>query len=152
MTRVTINKAMPSVPAVQNLDRVIRDWFGISPFEGLVSREEFAPVSFPRVDVKENDSLITIVAEIPGMKKDDIKVLIEENFLTISGERKYEHEEKQEGFLRREISRGSFTRSFTLPESAATERMEATYKDGFLSLTIPKKEEAKPKQIEVKVK
>lgn len=130
-------------------------WSGMpfrpSMFEDLVTEERFAPVNFPRIDVKESDNKLTVTAEIPGMKRDDIQVTVHNGTLTISGERSAEKEEKHEGYLRREISRGSFKRSFTLPETIDVDKIDAKYEVGILKIEFPKVEEAKPKQIEVKV-
>jgi len=138
----------PRIFGNRMIDELVKDWMG----QNSIWEDSGTPVSFPRVDVKESVDSLQIVAEIPGMRREDIKVMVEDDVLSISGERKFEHEEKKEGFLRREISRGSFIRSFVLPETVIGEKLDANYKDGFLTLFIPKREEVKPKQVEVKVK
>ena len=106
----------------------------------------------PRVDIAETDNEFTIKAEIPEVKKEDVKVTVDSGVLTIRGERKQEKEEKDKKFHRVERYYGSFTRSFTLPDNVDESKIEASFKDGMLNLQIPKTEAAKPKAIEVKVK
>lgn len=105
----------------------------------------------PAVDIREKDDRYILEAELPGMKKEDIKVEVKDGVLTISGERKYEHEEKKEDYTRIERCYGTFHRAFTLPEHVLDSQIEATYKDGILTVTLPKGEKAKPKQIDVKI-
>ncbi|MGD9098785.1 MAG: Hsp20/alpha crystallin family protein [Desulfobacterales bacterium] len=106
----------------------------------------------PRVDISETDDAFAIKAEIPEVKKDDVKVTIENGVLTIRGERKQEKEEKRKKFHRVERYYGIFTRSFTLPDSVNESKIEASFKDGMLYLQLPKMETPKTKAIEVKVK
>jgi HSP20 family protein len=103
----------------------------------------------PTVDISETDSDFAVKAELPGVDKDDVKVMLDNGVLTIKGEKK--SEVKDEKRHRLECVYGSFVRSFTLPQYVDAEKLQAKYKDGILSLTIPKLEMAKPKQIEVKV-
>ena len=105
----------------------------------------------PRVDVVESDHEFTVHAELPGLNKDDIKVTLEDNVLTIEGERKHEDEQKDKQFFRRERSHGKFKRAFKLGTEVQAEKIAANYKDGILILTLPKSEAAKPRQIEVAV-
>lgn len=104
----------------------------------------------PAVDVYEDRDKISIRAELPGMKQQDIQLAIEGNTLTISGERKREEERKEGDTFRSERFYGRFQRSITLPRPVDTGKINATYKDGVLTVTCPKSEEAKPRQIEVK--
>lgn len=106
----------------------------------------------PAVDVAEGDDAYTVKMELPGVNKDDVKITLESNVLTIRGEKKAESAVNEKNFHRTERSYGSFQRSFTLPTSVKNERIDAVYKDGILTVSLPKAEEAKPKQIEVKVK
>ena len=106
----------------------------------------------PRIDVIEDKDKMELRAELPGMEKDAIKVLFEDGVLTISGEKKVQKEEKDTNCVWSEISCGSFTRSMTLPDYVDHEKIEADYRDGVLTLTMPKTEKAKPKEIEVKIK
>ena len=105
----------------------------------------------PSVDVSETDGEYQIKAEIPDVKKEDVKVTLEDGVLTIQGERKQEKEEKGKKYHRVERSYGSFVRSFTLPDLVDEEQVKAEFKDGVLNLQLPKSEKAKPKSIEVKV-
>jgi HSP20 family protein len=105
----------------------------------------------PLVDVTEDENEFRIKAELPEVHKEDVKVLIENNILRISGERRFEKGEDAKTYHRTERSYGSFERSFTLPESSKPEAMTAEYKDGLLTLHIPKNKEVVPKPIEVKI-
>ena len=105
----------------------------------------------PRVDIAETDKAFVIKAEVPEVKKDDVKVTVDNGVLTVAGERKQEKEEKGKKFHRIERCYGSFTRSFALPDNVDEGSIKATFKDGMLSLEIPKTAEVKPKTVEVKV-
>ncbi len=105
----------------------------------------------PPVDIFEEKDELVLKAELPGMKKEDIEVRIENNVLTLQGERKRESETKEDGYYRSERAYGTFSRSFSLPTSLDTSKIGAEYKDGILTVSLPKAEEAKPKQIDVKV-
>jgi HSP20 family protein len=107
----------------------------------------------PPVDIFENDQHeVVLKAELPDMKREDINVTFENGVLTLKGERKFEQEEtKRENFQRLERRYGSFSRSFTLPNTVDPSRINATYKEGVLTIRLPQREEAKPKQIAVNV-
>ena len=105
----------------------------------------------PPVDVFEDQHTITVQAELPGIEEKDLDISLENNILTISGERKMENEEKKENFHRIERSYGRFTRSFTLPPTVETENVNAEFNNGVLKITLNKREEAKPKQIKIGV-
>jgi len=105
----------------------------------------------PATDIEETDKEFRIVFELPGMEKKDIKVSVEDNILTVSGERKDRSEEKGKNYVRSEIRCGSFSRSFSLPRTVDVNNVAADYRDGLLTVTLQKTEEAKPKEIEVKV-
>ncbi len=104
----------------------------------------------PRVNMYEKGDNIVIDAELPGIKKEDIDVTVEDHQLTLRGERNEEKETKKEDYYRKERLYGSFTRSFTLPSNVAADKVDATYTDGVLHVTLPKTEEAKGKHISVK--
>lgn len=115
-------------------------------------REEIALKAWtPAVDVYEDENAFLIKLDLPEVNRDDVKVSLNENTLSISGERRVENEEKRENYHRVERSYGQFYRSFTLPPNVNGGAINAQFKDGVLRLTLPKKEEAKPKQIDVKV-
>lgn len=105
----------------------------------------------PPVDITEDEKEYLVKAELPELKKEDVKVTVENGELTISGERKFEKEEKNRKYHRIERSYGSFVRSFTLPEGVSGEKVSAEFKDGMLTVHLPKDEKARPKAVEVKV-
>ncbi len=104
----------------------------------------------PSVDIFENKDQIVLEAELPGMKPEDVVISIENNVLTLHGERKFEKKDEQDNFHRVERSYGSFTRSFTLPPTVSSENAQAVFENGLLRLTLAKREEAKPRRIEIK--
>jgi HSP20 family protein len=133
-----------------NLQRGINQLFDNSV--GQSSGEGVALSTWtPAVDIYEDESSFIIKLEMPEVNREDVKVNLHENTLSISGERRLENEDKREGYHRVERSYGQFYRSFTLPPNVNTEGINAQFRDGMLRLSIPKKEEAKPKQIEVNV-
>lgn len=104
----------------------------------------------PSVDIYENKDQIVLEAELPGMRPEDVNISIENNVLTIHGERKFEKKDEKDNFHRVERSYGSFTRSFTLPPTVTSEAADAVFENGILRLTLAKREEAKPRRIEIK--
>lgn len=111
----------------------------------------FAEEWMPVVDVTETKDEVIVRAEVPGMTKEDISVTLQENVLTLRGEKKQEKTEKEAAFHRMERSYGSFVRSFTLPTLVQADKAKADYKDGVLTITLPKAEEVKPKEISISV-
>ncbi len=103
----------------------------------------------PAVDVYEDEHNLVLKLEVPGVNEEDLKVSLENNTLTVSGERKFEKEEKEENFHRIERRFGSFTRTFRLPSTVDSEKVEAGYDKGVLKITLAKRLEAKPKNIKV---
>ncbi|MCI0338789.1 MAG: Hsp20/alpha crystallin family protein [Acidobacteria bacterium] len=135
----------------QGMRRLLGEGFGrfFTPFEG----ESWSLTTWaPSCDIYETDNEIIVKAELPEVKKENIQVSLENNLITIRGERKFEEEAKKENYHRIERSYGEFMRSFTLPTFADPNKINAEYKDGVLRVTIAKREEAKPKQVEVNVK
>jgi HSP20 family protein len=128
------------------MNRLFRESHGEGQEDSLTS-SSFAPA----VDVYEDEHNVTLKIEVPGIDEKDIDVRIENNTLTVHGERKIEKEEKEENFRRVERQYGSFTRTFTLPTTVDAENVAADYDKGVLKITLPKKAEAKPKQIKVNV-
>jgi HSP20 family protein len=129
------------------MNRLFDDFFG-HPF----TRREWTEETWsPSVDVSETKDNVIVNAEIPGMSKDDIQVSVQDNILTLSGEKKQEKEEKNVGYHRIERSYGSFRRSFTLPTFVQTDKVKAAYKGGILKITLPKTEEVKLKEIPISV-
>jgi len=129
------------------MNRLFRDSYGNEGREESLTTSSFAPA----VDVYEDEHHVTLKIEVPGVDEKDIDVRIENNVLTVHGERKFEKEEKEENFRRVERQYGSFTRTFTLPTTVDAENVQAHYDKGVLKIALPKKAEAKPKQIKVNV-
>jgi HSP20 family protein len=105
----------------------------------------------PAVDIFETEHELVVKADLPDVKPEDLDIRVENNILTIRGDRKFEKKVTEDKYLRVERSYGSFSRSFSLANTVNTEAIKADYKDGVLTLSIPKREEAKPKQIKVQV-
>ena len=137
----------PGYSLQQRLNRLFEETFlpmGVEPFSmGGWS---------PSCDIYETENEIVVKAEIPGVKKEDVKLSMQDNVLTLSGERKFEEETKKENYVRVERGYGSFTRSFTLPPFVDATKIGAEFKDGLLEVKLPKLEQAKPKEVEIKVK
>jgi len=135
------------------MNKLFDDFFGRFPMR----MEGIERIWAPNVNISETKDNIIVTAEIPGMTKEDIKVALYENTLTLSGEKKQEKEEKEANlkmhshYHRIERSYGSFTRSFDLPTKVQFDKIEANYKDGILKITLPKSEEVKPKEIPIVV-
>ena len=129
----------------------IDEFFGKDWMDSIFS--DRPGISTPAVNVKETDNEFMIEVAAPGLDKKDFKVDVDNNVLSISSEKEYKGEEKEEGrYMRREFGYATFSRSFSLPEAVDAEKIKAKHKDGILMITIPKKEEAKrkpPKQIEI---
>ena len=119
--------------------------------EGVGTEENALVAWTPACDIYETDKAIVLKVELPGIKKEDVSVSIENNLLTIHGERKFQEETKRENYFRVERNYGEFFRSFTLPNYIEPAKILAEFKEGLLVLNLPKREEAKPKQIEIKV-
>jgi HSP20 family protein len=104
----------------------------------------------PSVDIFENKDQIVLEAELPGMKPEDVEISVENNVLTLHGERRFEKKDEGDNFHRVERSYGSFTRSFTLPPTVTSENCNAEFENGVLRVTLAKREEAKARKIEIK--
>jgi HSP20 family protein len=105
----------------------------------------------PAVDIYETENELVIKADLPDIDEKDIDVRVENNMLTIRGERKFEESVKEDNYLRVERAYGSFSRSFSLPNTVNTEAIQANYKNGVLKVELPKRAESKPKQVKVNV-
>jgi HSP20 family protein len=124
----------------------------LSKFLGRRSNDDITLADWaPLADITEDDKEYVIKAELPDVKKEDVKVTVENGVLTISGERKFEREEKKKKYHRVERAFGTFVRSFSLPDVADASKVKAEFKNGMLTVHLPKSEHAKPKQIEVNV-
>lgn len=130
----------PVVPSIFN-DFLLDEFSNLNPYFAIKKQ------TLPAVNVKESENEFKIELAVPGLKKEDFKLAIENNVLTISSERKEEQEEKDKnGYTRKEFSYQSFSRSFNLPEKLVdAEKIEASYNEGILNISIPKREEQKPK-------
>lgn len=113
-------------------------------------RAELAPIWRPAIDIYEEPDAMYVEADLPGLRKDDVTVNLEDNVLTIQGQRKRQNEEKRDNYHRIERASGMFSRSFTLPSTVDREKIDAEFKDGVLRIRLPKQETAKPKQIKVR--
>jgi HSP20 family protein len=129
------------------INRVFRESYSAADRDESLTTSSFAPA----VDVYEDEHKVTLKIEVPGIDEKDIDVRVENNTLTVHGERKIEKEEKEENYRRVERQYGSFVRTFTLPQTVDTDNVSATYDKGVLKISLPKKAEAKPKQIKVNV-
>lgn len=149
MTHVMLHPSRLTKDVDRLFSRSFDDFFSVPGFRADVAGY------FPKVDIRETKENLQLTFEVPGMTKEDIKVLIKDKILTVSGKREDKREEKSEekiaNWIRTEISSGEFSRSFTLPEYINPDRVRADYKHGMLEITLEKKEELKPKEIEVKV-
>ncbi len=137
---------VPTNRISREIDNLFNSFFN---FPGV--RTERCCDFMPRVNIKDTKDDVTLTFELPGMEKKDIKVMVKDDVLTVSGERSFKSEEKDDGFVRTEISTGLFSRSFSLPDTVDGEKISADYKNGLLEIKLTKREEAKPKEIEVKV-
>ncbi len=148
------NRETMSFDPFRQLQERVNRFFGEGYDPGRTSAGENWSLNTwaPACDIYETENEITVKAELPEVKKEDVCVSVENNVLTIRGERNISEETKREDYHRLERSYGEFTRSFTLPNFVDSNRINAEFKDGMLRVTLPKREEAKPKQIEVKVK
>ncbi|OFW06491.1 MAG: hypothetical protein A3H96_12500 [Acidobacteria bacterium RIFCSPLOWO2_02_FULL_67_36] len=125
---------------VDRLNRMFNDFYG----------EAFGRGWMPAVDIFENDEHeVVLKAELPDMKREDINLTFENGVLTLKGERKFEDEKRRDSYHRIERQYGAFSRSFTLPNTVDAGRISASYRDGVLTIRLPQREEAKPKQITV---
>src|SRR3974390_2181851 len=147
MTVLTRWEPLRELSALQNrMSRLFEEQYGSGRGEALT-----AGAFMPPVDIYEDEHSIQLKLEVPGIDEKDLDVKVENNTLTITGERKFEKEEKEENFRRVERRYGSFTRSFTLPNTVNTEDINASYENGVLKIQLAKRAEAKPKQIKVNV-
>jgi len=130
----------------KNMDRVFDDFFSLKP------TTLFESEWLPTLDVEENDKAVHVKAEMPGINEKDLNVTLENNVLTISGEKKEEKEDNKKNYVLSERRFGSFSRSVTLPDGIKSEKIKAGFKNGILNIEIPKEETAKPKKISIEVK
>jgi HSP20 family protein len=127
-------------PFTREIDRVFDAFFG---------QTDQGRRWVPPIDLVEAEDHFVLKADLPGLSESDVNIEVQDGTLTISGERKAEHEEREKGWYRIERSFGSFNRSLTLPDGVAPERIEASFSDGVLEVRIPKPEERKPRRISI---
>lgn len=142
MAREILRRPLPATPWPDDFQRIVSQFFADAeaPLQGA-----FAPA----LDVEENDDNFTLHVEIPGVKPEDVDVSIEEGVLTIAGARDFYEDKQADGFRRVERRFGTFHRSVRLPDRVDPDAVTAEYKDGLLTVTVPKAESAKPRRIEV---
>lgn len=146
--RTTLSRFEPfrgDVSLQDQFNRFFNEAFGRTSEEGSLTTWA------PSVDIYETEHELVVKADLPDIRPEELDIRVENNILTIRGERKFEKKENEKNYLRVERSYGSFARSFSLASTVKTEAIKADYKNGVLTLTIPKREEAKPKQIKVNV-
>jgi len=149
-----IRRATEEAPTWSPFDRIfgLRNEFNRlfeNPLTELARSTEFFNVWVPPLDLYEDKDQLTVKVELPGMKKEDIALSVLEGALSISGERKEQNGHEESETYRSERLYGKFSRTVTLPAPVAVDKIKASYKDGILTVTLPKTEEAKPRQIEV---
>ena len=127
------------------LNRMFNDFFG------RATQEQNLTTWAPAVDIYEGEHELVVKADLPDIKPEELDIRVENNILTIRGERKFEKKSEEKNYLRVERAYGSFFRSFSLANTVNSDAIKADYKDGVLTLSVPKREEAKPKQIKVNV-
>lgn len=131
------------------MNQLFNEFMG--PWHSRLDKEETREMAFhPPVDIKENKDSYQVTMEVPGVNKEEISIEMKESVLSISGKREISSEEKDETYHRIERYYGSFCRSFTIPTPVDEKKIDAAYKDGILTISIPKKEEARPKKIAIK--
>lgn len=146
--RTTINRFEPYSGAStlqDQVNRLLNQAFGNSSDEASITTWA------PAVDIYETEHELVVKADLPDVRAEDLDIRVENNILTIRGDRKFEKKVDEKNYLRVERTYGSFSRSFSLVNTVNSEAIKADYKNGVLTLTIPKREEAKPKQIKVNV-
>lgn len=153
---------MMAIVRWEPFSKSLSPWQGFETLRRRMERifDEFLPMDseevkqsrwLPVVDVSENNDHYTIHAELPGMSKKDVKITLQDDVLTISGEKNLDREEKNKTYHLLERAYGQFNRSFTLPSKVEADKIKADFKDGVLNITVPKAPEAKAKEIEIKV-
>ena len=146
---ITRNAPSTELRTLQHqVNRLFEPFFG----RGLEDQDLIGGTWIPAVDIAEEKDAIVVTAEVPGIKQDEIDIQYENGVLTLRGERRFEKESSEKSFQRVERLYGIFVRSFALPRSVDAEKITATYENGVLEVRVPKREDAKPKQIRIAVK
>jgi HSP20 family protein len=147
MSLIRWNPARELAKVQDDFNRLAGTFFRDDAFETSFARGAWEPV----VDISETPENYLVTAELPGLTKDDVNINYEDGVLTIRGEKRQEKEEKRKNYHRLERSFGAFERSFRVPSRVLVDKIDAKFKDGVLSLTMPKAEEARPKEIPIKI-
>jgi HSP20 family protein len=146
MLSITRRDPFRAISALQEqMNRMFEDTFFRSADEDALTTWA------PSVDIYETEQELVLRADLPGLEEKDLDVRVESNMLTIRGERKFEKKVKEENYLRVERAFGSFSRSFSLPNTVNPDAVKAEYKNGVLTVTLPKREESKPRQVKISV-
>ena len=149
-------KTEPShrLPVSRDMDKWFEEFFRrpFAPFPSVMPRLAMEEMEFsPNIDIYEEENDVVVKAELPGMKKEDIEISLTEDSITVAGEKKAEHRVEKKNFYRFESSYGSFSRTMSLPSDIQTDKVKAEFKNGVLEIRMPKTEEAKKKEIKVKI-
>ncbi|MFQ6605346.1 MAG: Hsp20/alpha crystallin family protein [Fidelibacterota bacterium] len=144
---MTLVKWNPRRNLLSEWDRFLNDFFA----DGWDNMVPTSGTWVPETDIRETKDDYIVTADLPGLTKKDINISLKEDVLTISGERKFERKDEDDSYFRMERNYGMFNRSFRLPDAVKPDKISAKFKDGVLTVHIPKAEEVKPKQIEIKV-
>lgn len=136
-------------PLFEDVDNLFNEFVRPMSLFGRWMGEGLRDTWVPPVDVQETDSAFVFTAELPGLTKNDIEITLEDNLLTLSGERKFSEKTENENYHRIERAYGKFSRSFSLPSQVESEQVSALFKDGILSVEVPKSEQAKPRKIKI---
>ncbi len=138
-------------PVSWDMDKWFEDFFR-RPFPSAMPRFSIEEVEFsPAIDIYEEENDVVLKAELPGMKKEDIDISLTDDTITISGEKRAEHKTERKNFYRYESSYGSFCRTMSLPSDIRQDKVKAEFKDGVLEVRMPKTEDAKKKQVKIKI-
>jgi len=149
MFLTTTRRPLESFQTLRRLNSALDEAFGTWPFQQAESGT-ITSAWHPAVDVSEDNDAVKIVAELPGVKPEDVKLSLENNVLTIRGEKKQEAEDRGDRVYRYERSYGSFERAFVLPSTVDGEKISADFQDGVLTVAVPKAERARPREIPVR--
>ena len=147
MARTAMTRWTPFTRNLATRDPLVR--FMEDFFNGEATQELSNRAWSPAVDIRETDDSYLVHAELPGLTKDDIQITLENNILKLTGERRFEKDVNEEQFHRIERAYGTFTRAFSMPSRVNGEAVKAAFKDGVLTITVPKVEEAKPRKIDI---
>ena len=144
------SSALTRDPLYSDMDRVFNEFVRPGALFGRWVGEGLRDAWVPAVDVQETDKAFLFTAELPGLGKDDVEITLEENLLTLSGERELTEKEEGDTFHRIERAYGKFSRSFSLPSQVDSSKVEASFDNGLLTVAVPKSEQAQPRKIAIK--